>query len=109
MHFCEGSLLPVVIQALRGMGVFGGEASPDVDALKANGDRYFRFIEGELGGEPYFAGKDFTATDVMMMYGLRWLDRLTDAEQLPNLKAYRARIGERPAYQKAMAIANPPA
>ena len=33
----------------------------------------------------------------------------TDMSQYPNTKAYLKRIGQRPAYRKAMAIANPPA
>jgi glutathione S-transferase len=108
MHFCEGSLLQILFQTLRATGAFGGEPTGDLEALRHNSDRYLDFVESGLVGRPYFAGAEFTAADIMMMYALRWVDRITDIEKYPNIKAYRARIAERPAFKKAMAIANPP-
>jgi glutathione S-transferase len=108
MHFCEGSLMPILFQTLRATGGFGGEPTGDLDALRRNSDRYLDFVESELVGRPYFAGADFTAADIMMTYALRWVDRITDITKYPNIKAYRARIAERPTFKKAMALANPP-
>lgn len=109
MHFSEGSLLPTLFQTLRATGAFGGEPTGDLDASKKTSDRYLDFVEAELEGRPYFAGSEFTAADIMMMYALRFLERITDIAKYPNIKAYRDRIAARPAYQKGMAIANPPA
>jgi glutathione S-transferase len=107
MHFCEGSLLPVLFQTLRATGIFGGEPSPELETLRLTSDRYLDFVESELAKRPYFAGAEFTAADIMMTYALRWIDRITDVEKYPDIRAYRARIAERPAFQKGMAIANP--
>jgi glutathione S-transferase len=108
MHFAEGSLLPVLFATLRATGAFGGPPTDDLEALKKNSDRYLDFVEGELT-RPYFAGAEFTAADIMMMYALRWVDRIADLEKYPRIKAYRARIAARPTYVKSMAIADPPA
>jgi glutathione S-transferase len=108
LHFSEGSLMPVLFQTLFASGAFGRTPSPDVETLRVNSDRYLDFVEGELTG-PYFAGAEFTAADIMMAYALRWVDRITDIAKYPRIKAYIARIAERPVYVKSMAIANPPA
>jgi len=89
--------------------LFGGAPSPELADLRATSDRYLDFVEGELAGRSYFAGEAFTAADIMMGYDLSRADRVADLARLPNISAYRARIAERPAYRKAMAIANPPA
>ena len=107
LHFSEGSLLPVLFQTLFATGAFGRPPSGDLEALRKTSDRYLDFVESELNGRAYFAGAEFTAADIMMMYALQWLHRITDVEKYPNLKAYRERISARPAYKKAMEIANP--
>ena len=71
---------------------------------------FLQFIEEELGKTLYFAGAEFTAADIMMMYCfgiVRSPIMKTEMAQYPNIAAYIARIEARPAYQKAMAIANP--
>ena len=109
VHFAEGSLMPVLVQVMRASGLFGGAPSPELADLRATSDRYLDFVEGELAGRSYFAGEAFTAADIMMGYDLSRADRVADLARLPNISAYRARIAERSAYRKAMAIANPPA
>ncbi len=66
-------------------------------------------IEERLGEAPFFGGRDLTTADIMMVYCLTTSRacRGTPLEGYPNLKAYLARIGARPAYQRAMAKAEP--
>lgn len=72
-------------------------------------DRSFELAEARLGEVPYFAGEDFTAADIMMGYPLTSISALLqrDLAAYPNISAYMERIGERPAYRRARAKAEP--
>lgn len=66
-------------------------------------------IEMRLGEADYFGGTNLTTADIMMGFQLttsRAFNNMT-IDHLPNLKAYLKRIGERDAYQRAMAKAEP--
>jgi glutathione S-transferase len=104
--------MPRFILSLFVGGFFPGidPASPLIGVARRNSEQILRFIEDELGKAPYFAGAAFTAADIMMGYCLGFMaSPFMNAEMAlyPNISAYLARIGERPAYRKAMAIANP--
>jgi glutathione S-transferase len=63
------------------------------------------FLARELGEKPYLLGDDFSAADVMMGFTLiaaRLLGVLD--ERFPTLQRYVARLEERPALRKALAI-----
>lgn len=66
-------------------------------------------IEKRLGEAAYFGGSQLTTADIMMGFQLttsRAMSGMT-IDHLPNLRAYLQRIGERPAYRRAMAKAEP--
>jgi len=66
-------------------------------------------IENRLGEADYFGGTHMTTADIMMIFQLttsRAFNGMT-IDHLPNLKAYLKRIGDRGAYQRAMAKAEP--
>ena len=67
------------------------------------------FVDARLAGHDYFAGSEFTAADVMMVFPFTTMRRFLDYDLSPyaNIRAYLARIEGRPAYQKTMAIAGP--
>ena len=72
-------------------------------------DLGFDLVEQRLGEATWFAGDEFTAADVMMVFMLT-SGRVHSGRALgdsPNLRAYLARVGERPAYRAAMAKAEP--
>ena len=73
--------------------------------------RMLEFVDGELAGRPYFAGADFTAADVMMVFPFTTMRRFLEYDIAPyaNIAAYLERIEARPAFRKAMAIAGPDA
>jgi glutathione S-transferase len=66
-------------------------------------------VETRLGEAPYFAGHEFTAADVMNVFSLTTmrLFQPVDLARYPSIRAYLQRIGERPAYQRAMANGDP--
>lgn len=112
MHFAEGSAMARFILNLFVGGFFPGvdPDSPLVGMAKHSSAQILQFIDEELAKTPYFAGSDFTAADIMMMYCfgiVRSPVMQTDMSLYPHVAAYIARIEARPGYQKAMAIANP--
>jgi glutathione S-transferase len=113
MHFAEGSAMTQLLLNLFLGGMIPGvdQSSPMVAMMKERTTSMLRYIDDELRARPYFAGESFTAADIMMTYpyGIVTGFLKPDMAQYPNTKAYLDRIGQRPAYRKAMAIANPPA
>lgn len=69
----------------------------------------FDMIERHLGEKPYFAGDTFSAADIMMFFALTTMRVFTprDYYSYPHLRKYQQRVGERPAYQRAMSKAEP--
>ncbi|HEV2039302.1 MAG TPA: glutathione binding-like protein, partial [Casimicrobiaceae bacterium] len=72
-------------------------------------DRLMALVETRLGEAPYFAGRQFTAADIMSVFSLTTmrLFQPVDLAPYPNIRAYLQRIGERPAYRRAMAKGDP--
>ncbi len=66
-------------------------------------------IEARLGEAAFFGGRDLTTADIMMGYCLTTARafRGIKLDGRPNTLAYLQRVGERPAYQRAMAKAEP--
>lgn len=66
-------------------------------------------VEKRLGEADYFGGSQLTTADIMMGFQLTTSRAMSgmSIDHLPNLKAYLARIGEREAYRRAMAKAEP--
>jgi len=67
------------------------------------------FVDAELGEGPWFAGAEFTAADIMMVFPFTTMRHFLDYDLAPyaRIGAYLKRVGERPAYRKAMQIAGP--
>jgi glutathione S-transferase len=78
-------------------------------ALVSRAAHAFELVEARLAGVPYFAGNEFSAADIMMVFPLTTMRRGVprDLGAFPHLRAYLARIGPRPAYQHAMKLADP--
>jgi glutathione S-transferase len=66
-------------------------------------------VEKRLGEANYFGGSQLPTADIMMGFQLTTSRAMSgmSIDHLPNLKAYLKRIGERPAYQRAMAKCEP--
>ena len=85
------------------------DALPGMARVRATTRLHLSMIEETLAASPYFAGGVFTAADVMMAFCFTTLlkFRPLDLSACPALRAYLARIGERPAYRRAMQVAGP--
>ena len=83
----------------------------DMAAMRAANERLVKHLElldRHLGGQPYLAGETFTMGDIpvgALLY--RYFAMELDHPSLPNLMAWYARLGERPAYQAHVAIPFP--
>jgi len=114
MHFAEGSAMMQFLNHLFLSGRFVpgvDQSSPWVKRISARSVELLKYIDSELVTRPYFAGDNFTAADIMMMFAFDVARNFLqiDMTPYPNINKYIERIAKRPAYQKAMAIANPPA
>ena len=110
LHFANGSMMPnlmgPMILAISGIT---GDTSPILQSLSARKENAFALVEKRLGEATYFAGNEFTAADIIMLFPLTTMRAFVklDIGQYPNLCTYLKRIGERPAYQRAMAKGDP--
>jgi glutathione S-transferase len=63
----------------------------------------FKYLDGVLAGRDYLMGKLFTVADGYLFTMLSWADRMKfDLSAMPNLLAYKARVGARPMVQQAL-------
>jgi glutathione S-transferase len=92
-----------------------GAHGPDAERIDGMVTRrstgYFRFLEQRLGASPYLGGPEFTCADIMCFFALSTAQLFgwRSLDNMPNAQKYVARIAQRPAYIKAMAIAGPKA
>lgn len=117
VHFAEGSAMPPLLMALvfhrvetapmpffvrpvaRGIAekVRGSFITPQLDAQ-------FAYMEAELEGRDWFAGRDFSIADIMMSFPLEAAkSRGLIGKDQPNLLRWLESIHARPAYQRALA------
>ena len=84
--------------------LFNPALSDDAKAVfKDRATGKFKYVDGQLAGKDYLMGKQFTVADGYMFTMLRWADAMKfDLAGLSNLKAYQARVGERPKVQEAL-------
>jgi glutathione S-transferase len=106
-HWSNGTFMTTLMMQLVLSG--GGEGNPAAVFVDDRSRRGWAMIETRLGEAPFFGGRGLTTADIMMVYCLTTSRafRGTSIEGFPNLRAYLARIGARPAYQRAMAKAEP--
>lgn len=65
--------------------------------------RRFNALEQMLEGRQYLTGETFTVADAYLFTVLGWTDMFKiDLAQWPHIRAYRARVAQRPQVQEAM-------
>jgi glutathione S-transferase len=63
----------------------------------------FKYVDSQLAGRDHLMGSQFTVADGYLFTMLSWADRLKfDLSEMPNLMAYKARVGARPKVQEAL-------
>ena len=72
-------------------------------------DRVMQLMDARLRETTYLAGGEFTAADIMSVFSLTTMRifQPVDLRPYPNILSYLRRIGERPAYRRAMAKGDP--
>ena len=108
-HFANGNLQPVMFRSMTvgRCGLEGGH--PLRTSVQERLRLVLELIEARLAENHYLAGSEFTAADIMSVFSLTTM-RLFHPVELapyPNIRAYLQRIGQRPAYQRAMAKGDP--
>jgi len=103
-HYCEGMVMPpvntVVVQTIllpedrRDANVLAQARRLLTKALEP--------VEGALAGKDYLIG-DFSGADIMLGHACFMANRIGSvSDEMENLKAYVARVADRPAFQKAI-------
>ena len=106
-HFANASMMPRQTDRTKTGG--GEDESPRARFMRERTETTWKLVEERLGKAPYFAGDEFTAADIIMGFVLTTMRAFAphDLAPHPNIRAYLKRIGERPAYQRAMAKGDP--
>ncbi len=107
-HFANGSMMPAGMVDLV-LTILGMADQAAVAPLRERAARAHEMVETRLADVPFFAGDAFTAADIMMLFPLTTMRVFVprDLAPFPNIRAYLARIGARPAFQRAAKKGDP--
>lgn len=108
-HYANGSFQALLHRTLVARRL---EPTPDHRVLKdlqGRLDRSLALLNGRLGEVKYLAGDELTAADIMIFFSFTTMRSFTpyDLKPYPNILAYLHRVGDRPAYQRAMKKGDP--
>src|SRR5690606_3037146 len=116
LHYAEGSAMPLLLLTLifaklpgqvpwflkTPAGLICKGVSKTLIAPQLRD--HVQFWNGELSRDGWFAGKDFSAADIMMSFPVETAaSRMGEAKDLGAIRSYLAAIRARPAYQRALA------
>jgi glutathione S-transferase len=108
-HFANGTLQPALGRnMILGRLNLPGD-NPMLLAMKARLKLALDLVEARLGKADYFAGREFTTADIMIVFSLTTMRLFLpfDLAPYPAVLAYLQRIGRRDAYQRAMRKGDP--
>jgi glutathione S-transferase len=117
MHYAEGSLMPFLLLRLISSKMrkapflvrpIAGKIADKLEAsyVAPNLNRHVAFLAKELEGRDFFAGGELSAADIQMSFAMEAIAaRVRDAPAV--IKAWVARMHERPAYKKALERGGP--
>ncbi len=108
-HFSNGNLQPCLMRLMLTSRAKLPADHPVQASVTRRVDRVIALVETRLGEAPYLAGPEFTAADIMSVFTLTTMRLFQpfDLAPYPNIRAYLQRIGDRPAYRRAMAKGDP--
>ncbi len=108
-HFANGTLQPVMGRKslLRRAGL--PDDHPVALFVRERLGRALGSVEARLGEAEHFAGREFTAADVIAVFTLTTMRYFApvDLAPHPNIRAYLRRIAARGAYRRAMEKGDP--
>jgi glutathione S-transferase len=108
-HFANGNLQPNMGRNMILRRLDLPRDNPVLLAMKGRLERALELVESRLDEAPYFAGSEFTAADIIMVFSLTTMRIFLplDLSPYPNTLAYLQRIGARDGYQRAMRKGDP--
>jgi glutathione S-transferase len=108
-HFANGTLQPALGRSMILGRLRLAEDNPILRAMKGRLELALGLVETRLGEVGYFAGHDFTAADIMIVFSLTTMRVFLpfDLAPFPAIRAYLQRIAKRDAYQRAMGKGDP--
>ena len=119
MHYAEGSAMTPLLLKLIFMRMPDNAPwllKPIVRNIAKQGEArladpqigtHLTYIDTELAQHEWFAGKDFSAADIMMSFPLEAASVRANAKTKPMIKAFLEKIHARPAYQIALKKGGP--
>ena len=109
LNFANGNLQPLMGRnmILRRLALPADNAT--LIATRGRLDRALGYLDDRLSTVPWLASADFTAADVMTVFSLTTMRNFypLDLAPWPGIRGYLVRVGERPAYRRAMAKGDP--
>jgi glutathione S-transferase len=108
-HFANGTLQAAMGRNMTLNRVKPAEDNPVLKTNRMRLDRAFDLVDARTKAAEYLAGSEFTAADIMMGFSLTTMRYFLpyDLSRCPNTVRYLARIGQRPAYRRAMEKGDP--
>jgi glutathione S-transferase len=109
LHFANGTLQPLMARNMTLRQLRLAEDNPTLLAMKGRLDRTLHMAEARLAEAEYFAGREFTAADIMIVFPLTTMRLFmpVDLTPYPGILSYLRRVGERSAYRRAMKKGDP--
>ena len=107
-HFAQASFISAVATEWMLRLAHAGD-SKAAAMMRERKELCWNVIEARLATSPWFGGQRLTTADIMMVFPLTTM-RIHTREKLdgrPHTQAYLRRVAARPAYQRAMALADP--
>ena len=105
-HFANGTFMTNVMMEMASHYAGASESPPLAQDRK---QRAWGQVEDQLGKTEWLGGHEFTTADIMMGFPLTTMRSHGPfpIDDKPNIQAYLQRVGERPAYRRAMEKCEP--
>jgi glutathione S-transferase len=102
-------MMPRLIAAYIARLMPRNDADPMFEITRRREQEVYALVERRLAKVPYFAGDTFSGADIMMFCALSTMQFANKRgfDDTPRTLEYVTRVGERPAYRKAMDVADP--
>ncbi len=109
LHFANGTLQPGMGRCMILKRLNLPDDHPMQVAMHSRLARALNLINARLTEGPWLAGNTFTAADIMTVFSLTTMRLFypADLTPYPAILTYLSRVGERPAYRRAMEKGDP--
>ena len=109
LHYSNGTLQPAMGRNMILRRLELPTDNPIVAATRGRLELAMQFTEDRLADATWLAGDTFTAADIMTVFSLTTMRHYypLDLAPWPNIRGYLQRVGERPAYRRAMQKGDP--